>query len=423
MCMPDLIYLDHTYQVLERVNLNQHKYIFALHLNRLEYLEHSEGMSYIKPKPEDFKNSKDLTYVAEQYLLTQFQRDVEGKINSGQIHSLDELKDTMKNFKTFAEQDPKLHSLMQVNQNMSLTDPKFMKMVTEMIQYYESRGIDRTPLELDNAKKVEANDKEYIQHIDRQGNVNVVENNSVFGVKEEYERRKDELKDLSKKSGSLNADTIFKDMEKSKIGIHLDHDHQVNRQELNAKEKERMNTVEQAVDGEVLYDPINNIYYNARTQEVLTTEQKDNMVVVKRASGVSNETIDEDTIRQESFDSIPVEEFQADCLFAEEMINQMSDEKKDINVDALVEAIVNKKAAMTPEQRRAYQSKLSNYVQFRAAKLKELEPEEKSVGGYQYQIKPPTRPDTSGYATPVLLGMLVGLTLFAAPIIALLFQA
>ncbi len=421
--MPDLIYLDHTYQVLERVNLNQHKYIFALHLNRLEYLEHSEGMTYIKPKPEDFKNSKDLTYVAEQYLLTQFQRDVEAKINGGQIHSLDELKDTMKNFKTFAEQDPKLHNLMQVNQNMSLSDPKFMKMVTEMIQYYESRGIDRTPLELENAKKVDANDKEYIQHVDQQGNVSVVENNSVFGVKEEYERRKDDIKDLSKESGSLNADTIFKDMEQSKIGVHLEQAHQVNKQELNTDEKERMNTVEQTVDDEVLYDPINNIYYNARTQEVLTTEQKDGMIAVKRTSGTNHETMNDGTIRDEEFDAIPMEEFQADCLLAEEMINQMSDEKKDINVDELVSRIVNKKAAMTPEQRREYQSKLSNYVQFRMEKLRELEPEQKSMGGYQYQLKPPTRTEVSGYATPVLLGMLVGLTLFAAPVIALLFQA
>ena len=92
-------------------------------------------------------------------------------------------------------------------------------------------------------------------------------------------------------------------------------------------------------------------------------------------------------------------------------------------MDELVSRIVNKKAALTPGQRREYQSKLSNYVQFRMEKLRELEPEQKSMGGYQYQLKPPTRTEVSGYATPVLLGMLVGLTLFAAPVIALLFQA
>lgn len=428
--MQNRVYLDHTYQILERVKLGQRSYAFVMHSNVVEYLQQLDGNEYTKPNPSDFKHNKDLSYVAEQFLLTQFQRDVREQITQGKITTMEQLYDVMKNFKSFASTNPTLQNMITVNQNMSLQDPRFRKMMTGMMNYLEQQNFNHPPLDMANEKQVHANDRDYIQHVNQDGKVSVLENNSQFNLREQYEQKKEELKDLSKENGALNSDTIFHDMEQTKVGVNLQREHDLNNNHLSQEQIAKTNVVENVAkntNDSILYDPVGNIYYNERTQQVLTTEQKDGMIQVKTAEGVELHT-GENGIVENEFSSEMKNTYYRDCELLDQLIPQLLEAKKmdEIDPNIIAESVMATKIGWNQQQRNEYYGKLVQYIQLRMSILNQMgydQNQNSYQNGYQYTLKQPKKWEQSGYVKPILLGLMVGLTLIVAPIFALLFQA
>lgn len=429
--------LDDSYSRLGDVSLNGRTYTFVCHETEFTYLQKIGPNQYQKPDIEEIKSLNDGTMYAEQFLLTHVGKIAKKSLNSNRdstnLSSAKDIYEKMVPILIVGISDNERIKKIATTEYLDFTHSNQFKndvqlMISEFNHYVRAQGTKSKEPDTNGIRGSVIGNGIVVNRSQLAGGNNVIGNGT--GMNGTARKRSEKKVHRSNNGVSVNYNGISGQVIGSgnkingkPVGTPIAPKTNTPSKQNEKTRKMKLNRSRQFTGSLLKTRPAFIASAKAsRKDSVVGSIQNEGNLIIGNAIGV---TMNYAENQGSSIESNPewgtyydgnMGNFVAACNYIDSRID-------DVIAGKVSEEEVIKNAMKKYSITDTYQDRLKQYLDGSIDHARNMGMQEQSLQkGHQYVLKP-NKSDMMGYTTPVLLGLLVGLTLLAAPMVALLFQA
>lgn len=282
-----VIYSSKEYETIGFVKLNNGSFLILQNDNDIIALDLIK-INLNLNLPFEIKEATKVEKILIDYVVEAIKND----IRNGKYQNKEDLKKDIVDLNRYVNTHPDLlHNMKELDFKDEVVD----KTIHGLLSYFDE-VMHNAPLNLEGVTSFQVDGKNYIKYKDENNQIRVLDDNvDNRNFVEQFKVKQNESKYFKQEDSKENALNIAKDMDKfEKTAIELESVDEISNSKVDLPTK-AMQKYDEKDDKSIIGNAETGIYYDEKNDQLLTSERKDNKVVIseiKEATASENSDID-----------------------------------------------------------------------------------------------------------------------------------